>query len=58
MIGVVSDGLQTIVHPAAAAAPILRVSIARGKFQGVIIRAGPTGFEVTTMRPSPPGATV
>ena len=33
----------TMVQPAAMAGPILRVPIARGKFQGVMSRQGPTG---------------
>ena len=41
--GVSAAGLTTIVQPAAMAGPILRVPIASGKFQGVIIRVGPTG---------------
>jgi len=41
-IGVSSDGLATAVHPAAKAGPTFRVSIARGKFQGVTIAATPT----------------
>jgi hypothetical protein len=36
-------GFITIVQPAAMAGPILRVPIAIGKFQGVIMRQGPTG---------------
>ena len=41
--GVWLAGLITIVQPAAIAGPILRVPMASGKFQGVIIRHGPTG---------------
>uniref|UniRef100_A0A224XX72 Uncharacterized protein n=1 Tax=Panstrongylus lignarius TaxID=156445 RepID=A0A224XX72_9HEMI len=41
--GVSSAGLMTTVHPAANAAPALRVIIANGKFQGVIKDATPTG---------------
>jgi hypothetical protein len=41
--GVWEAGLTTIVQPAAIAGPILRVPIARGKFQGVMNRHGPTG---------------
>ena len=48
--GVASAGFATTVHPAASAAPILRVSIAYGKFHGVISPAGPTGSRITTMR--------
>ena len=35
--GVCCAGLTTIVQPAASAGPILRVPIAIGKFQGVIM---------------------
>ena len=35
--GVCCAGLTTIVQPAATAGPILRVPIAIGKFQGVIM---------------------
>ncbi len=55
--GVSEAGLTTIVHPAATAGPILRVPIASGKFQGVIIRHGPTGCLVVTSRPAPLGET-
>ena len=41
--GVSCAGFITIVQPAAIAGPTLRVPIAIGKFQGVIIRQGPTG---------------
>ena len=35
--GVSGGGLITVVHPAASAAPSLRVIMAEGKFQGVMI---------------------
>lgn len=35
--GVSGGGLMTVVHPAAKAAPSLRVIIAEGKFHGVMI---------------------
>ena len=41
---------MTTVHPAAIAGPTLRVPIAIGKFQGVIIRLGPTGCFMTSTR--------
>ena len=44
-------GFSTIVHPAATAGPILRVAIAAGKFQGVIMYAGPTGCFITSSLP-------
>ena len=53
--GVSSAGLITTVQPAASAGPILRVAIASGKFHGVIAKTGPTGLEVTSMRPLPSG---
>ncbi|GMA31156.1 hypothetical protein GCM10025875_11480 [Litorihabitans aurantiacus] len=53
--GVSSAGLTTLVHPAARAGAILRVAIARGKFQGVMSRHGPTGTRVTITRPVPSG---
>ena len=43
-------GFTTIVQPAAIAGPILRVPIAIGKFQGVIIRLGPIGWRITSTR--------
>ena len=49
--GVCCAGLTTIVQPAAIAGPILRVPIASGKFQGVIIRHGPTGCFIVRTRP-------
>ena len=48
--GVCSAGLATTVQPAASAAPSLRVSIAYGKFHGVISAHGPTGSRVTVRR--------
>ena len=53
--GVSSAGLTTMVQPAAMAGPILRVAMARGKFQGVIAKAGPTGRWATNMLPVPSG---
>ena len=41
---------MTTVQPAATAGPTLRVPIAIGKFQGVIIRLGPTGCFITRTR--------
>ncbi len=41
--GVSADGCATTVQPAAMAAAALRVSIAQGKFHGVISAATPTG---------------
>ena len=55
--GVSEAGLTTIVQPAAMAGPILRVPIASGKFQGVIIRQGPTGCFMVSSRVAPLGAT-
>ncbi len=51
--GVCCAGLITIVQPAATAGPILRVPMAVGKFQGVIIRQGPIGWRMTRTRPEP-----
>ena len=48
--GVCCAGFITIVQPAATAGPTLRVPIAIGKFQGVIIRLGPTGCFITSTR--------
>ncbi len=48
--GVSCAGFTTIVQPAAMAGPILRVPIAIGKFQGVIIRLGPIGWRITSTR--------
>ena len=52
--GVSSEGLTTIVQPAASAGPTLRVIIAAGKFQGVIAAVTPIGCFSTTMRLSRP----
>src|SRR5690606_14268525 len=41
--GVSGEGWATTVQPMASAAPILRVSIADGKFQGVMTPTTPTG---------------
>ena len=48
--GVCCAGLITEVQPAASAGPTLRVPIAIGKFQGVIISEGPTGCFITSTR--------
>ena len=48
--GVWIAGLQTTVHPAASAGPILRPSIAEGKFHGVIAATTPTGWRKVRMR--------
>ncbi len=50
--GVCSAGFSTIVQPAASAGAALRVTIAAGKFQGVMPAVTPTGSFVTTMRRS------
>src|SRR5471032_1227789 len=50
--GVSPDGLRIMVQPAASAGPTLRVTIARGKFHGVIAATTPTGSLITTMRES------
>src|SRR3546814_4679442 len=42
--GVSAAGLITTVHPAASAGAILRVAMARGKFQGVMSSAGPSAW--------------
>jgi hypothetical protein len=55
--GVSWAGLTTMVHPAATAGPILRVPMASGKFQGVIMRTGPTGCFMVSRRVAPFGAT-
>ena len=55
--GVRPAGLTTIVQPAAMAGAILRVPMASGKFQGVIIRHGPTGCFSVSRRVAPLGAT-
>ena len=48
--GVLLAGLITPVQPAASAGPSLRVSIAIGKFHGVIAATTPTGSRVARMR--------
>ena len=48
--GVLFAGLMTPVHPAASAGPSLRVSIAIGKFHGVIAATTPTGSRVARIR--------
>ncbi len=53
--GVRFAGLHTTVQPAASAGAILRVSIAFGKFHGVIQATTPTGCLITTMRLSAAG---
>ena len=50
--GVCSAGFSTIVQPAASAGAALRVTIAAGKFHGVIPAVTPTGSFVTTIRRS------
>ena len=50
--GVCSAGFSTIVQPAASAGAALRVTIAAGKFHGVMPAVTPTGSLVTTMRRS------
>ena len=47
--GVEVAGLHTVVHPAASAAPILRASMALGKFHGVMQATTPTGCLMTTI---------
>ena len=42
--GVNSDGLRITEHPAAIAAATFLVTIAKGKFHGVIAATTPTGF--------------
>jgi hypothetical protein len=54
--GVCWAGFMIIVHPAAMAGPILRVPMAIGKFQGVIMRQGPTGCFMVKSLPTPLGA--
>jgi hypothetical protein len=51
--GVCCAGLMTLVQPAAIAGPSFRVPIAIGKFQGVIIRLGPTGWRIVITRNAP-----
>ncbi len=52
--GVSSEGLTTMVQPAAKAGPTLRVIMAVGKFQGVMAAQTPMGCFSTTMRLSGP----
>ena len=47
--GVSSAGFKTQVHPAANAAPTFLLTIALGKFQGVIIPATPIGSRMKTI---------
>ena len=47
--GVSSDGFKTTLQPAARAAPALRVTMAMGKFQGVMRAATPTGCLATSV---------
>ena len=48
--GVNSDGFTTIAQPAASAGAALRVTMAAGKFQGVIAAQTPIGSLMTTIR--------
>ena len=48
--GVCSAGLTTCVQPAASAGPIFRVTMAIGKFHGVIAAATPDGCRSTNKR--------
>jgi PAS domain S-box-containing protein len=48
--GVWFAGFTTTVQPAARAGPNLRVIIAAGKFQGVMMAATPTGCRITRIR--------
>ncbi|CAH0326199.1 hypothetical protein SRABI106_04585 [Rahnella aquatilis] len=48
--GVLLAGLIRPVQPAASAGPSLRVSIASGKFHGVMAATTPTGSRVARMR--------
>ena len=48
--GVSSEGFKTTLHPAARAAPALRVTMATGKFHGVTSAATPTGCLATSIR--------
>ncbi|MCY1439393.1 hypothetical protein D9M71_556270 [compost metagenome] len=54
--GVSSDGLTTMVQPAARAGAHLRVIMALGKFHGVMAATTPTGCLSTRMRRSTVGA--
>ena len=53
--GVCSAGFSTIVQPAASAGADFRVTIADGKFQGVMPAVTPTGCLSTRMRRSAVG---
>src|SRR5699024_12676952 len=50
VIGLSLEGLIITVQPAASAGPIFLVSIAAGKFHGVIAATTPTGFLHTCNR--------
>ena len=54
--GVCAAGLITMAQPAAMAGPILRVPMARGKFQGVTKTHTPTGWRRVIRRLDPSGA--
>ena len=53
--GVCSAGFSTIVQPTASAGADFLVTIAEGKFQGVMPAVTPTGSRVTTIRRSAAG---
>ncbi len=53
--GAASLARRTTVQPAASAGPTPRAGIARGKFQGEMIRQGPTGRRRTTNWQPPSG---
>ena len=48
--GVCSAGFSTTVHPAAKAGAIFRITMAAGKFQGVMAATTPTGCLITRRR--------
>ena len=48
--GAALAGLTTAAQPAASAGPTLRVTIAWGRFHGVIAATTPTGCLITTSR--------
>ncbi len=55
-IGVSSDGFNTAEQPAASAGPTFLVTMAMGKFHGVISAATPTGcLSTSTRRPATVG---
>src|SRR5699024_12615646 len=54
--GVSVAAFSTMVQPAATAGATLRVSIASGKFHGVISKHGPTGLRRVIMLRVPSGA--